>query len=64
MIEDERTRSRDERRDVDVREDARGELNAVFGLSSTVVFIQKSLEEEDHKMAGESGNGKVKSTIP
>ena len=31
MIEDERTRSRDERRDVDVREDARGEFYCFLG---------------------------------
>ena len=60
VIEDKRTRSRDERRDVDVR----GELNLVIAVSSTVVFIQKSLVGEGRKMAGKSGNGKAKSTIP
>ena len=63
VIEDERTRSRDERRGCE-REDVRGELNADIAVSSTVVFIQKSLVGEDREMAGKSGNGKAKSTIP
>ena len=50
----------DERRDVD----ARGEPNAIVAVSSTVVFIQKSLVGKGREMAGESGNGKAKSTIP
>ena len=42
VIEDERTRSRDERRDVDVREDTRGEPNSFWAIWYSGIYTKES----------------------